>query len=144
MRYSTVLWLVALIMVGSVRQGLAQDVPRPACDTLFLQGDMNDCAAKSAQWSEHRLALLLAELSDTLKTDGIASLGGVQAKWQAFREAQCSWERDNFDGGTMAPLAYSSCLAGVTEDRIAELKGFLCTKGGGDCVASRRYDLEAP
>jgi lysozyme inhibitor LprI len=71
------------------------------------------------------------------------SLLEVQARWVKYRDGQCEWEADAFSGGSVQPMEYSYCIAGLTEERIAGLKEELCEGSGmtGPCAASRKYDL---
>ena len=136
-------FFVSVMVLGSVAVQ-AQQSPRPVCmDTASTQLGMNACAAQVLHWSEDRLRTLLAALADTSQTDGLTPLTSAQTAWQSFRDAQCAWSRDQFQGGTIAPMVHTLCLADLTERRIDELKGFLCAPGGGTCAASREYDVKA-
>ena len=103
---------------------------------------MNKCADLLVHWSEARLRNLLSTLADSSQGNGLTSIATAQAGWERFREAQCGWEKDQYDGGSMAPMVYALCLANVTERRLDELKGFLCGPGGGTCAAAGKYDLK--
>ena len=121
----------------------AQIDSQPTCmDSAETQADMNTCAGRLFRWSDRRLHRLLVALADTGVPDPLRPLSEVQVKWEHFRDAQCSWERDLYQGGSMASVVYALCLADLTERRIDELKGFLCGMGGGTCAASRIYDLK--
>jgi uncharacterized protein YecT (DUF1311 family) len=111
-------------------------------DSAETQTDMNECAARLFQWSDARLQRLLVALADTTRGDPLQPLADVQIAWEHFRETQCEWELNNFQGGSMGPMAEALCLADVTERRIDELKGFLCGPGGGICPESHIYDLK--
>jgi uncharacterized protein YecT (DUF1311 family) len=118
----------------------AQWPPRPVCDSIAAQQNLNQCAARSAQWSEDRLQALLTELQARMSGPRFDSLHTIQQRWQEVRDDQCSWERAGYDGGSMGPMAQGFCLASATEERIAYLKVFLC-EAETDCEASKRYDL---
>jgi uncharacterized protein YecT (DUF1311 family) len=121
----------------------AQIESQPACmDSAETQADMNICAGRLFRWSDGRLQRLLVALADAGLSDPLPPLSEVQVKWEHFRNAQCSWERDLYRGGSMTSMVNALCLAGLTERRIDELKGFLCGMGGGTCAESRIYDLK--
>ncbi len=143
MRVTTVFCFLVGTGLAGPATARGQSVPQPVClDTAVTQPDMNSCAARLYQWSDERLLRLLAALRDTSRTEGFSSIAEAQSAWQSFRDAQCGWVREQYDGGSMAPMAHSLCLADLTERRIDELKGYLCGLGGGSCPASRLYDLK--
>lgn len=136
-------FIVGALTVGSVTVQ-AQDTPQPACkdSAAETQTEMNECAGKLLRWSASRLRALLTTLADSSRTGGLPPLEDVQKRWGEFRDAQCTWESDQYRGGTMEPMVHTLCLADLTERRIDELKGLLCGPGGGTCTASRVYDLK--
>ena len=125
-----------------ILQGVALPrlVAQATCDSATTQSQLTACARGRAESSGRRLNQLLAELAVHLDSSRTAELGRVQALWLRYREGHCRWDSEAVEGGSMQPMWYSDCLADVAEARIADLKHALC-EGGGDCEASRRYDL---
>ena len=79
------------------------------------QIEVNACAALKADAVKKRLAALLAELDGVLQPEVRERLGRVQARWAEVRDLDCGWERDLFEGGSVAPLVYANCVARQTE-----------------------------
>jgi uncharacterized protein YecT (DUF1311 family) len=105
------------------------------------QFEMNACAGQRADASQKRLASLLAELDRALPPHERQGLAALQARWLELRDLDCTWERGFFEGGSVAPMAYATCIANQTDQRIERLKIFLCEGAGmtGPCEASGRY-----
>jgi uncharacterized protein YecT (DUF1311 family) len=127
------------LLLGQSQRGVAQGCDRSSS----TQSDLNDCAAKAAAGSARRLERLLAEVASHVDSARAVGLREVQARWIRYRDGQCQWEADAFTGGSVQPMEYSYCIAGLTEERIEVLKEELCEGSGmtGPCAASRKYDL---
>jgi uncharacterized protein YecT (DUF1311 family) len=142
-RRSLLLTLGSLgLLLGQTQQAAAQD-----CDySSSTQSDLNYCAAKAAASSARRLEKLLAEIPSHVDSTRAVGLREVQTRWVNYRDGQCQWKADAFSGGSVQPMEYSYCIAGLTEERIAGLKEELCEGSGmtGPCAASRKYDLPRP
>jgi uncharacterized protein YecT (DUF1311 family) len=52
----------------------------------------------------------------------IASLREAERTWISYRDIQCKAATQQYEGGSMAPMIYSQCLATLTEHRTADLK----------------------
>lgn len=52
----------------------------------------------------------------------IASLKEAERAWISYRDIQCKAAAQQYQGGSMAPMIYSQCLATVTKHRTADLK----------------------
>lgn len=52
----------------------------------------------------------------------IASLKEAGRAWISYRDIQCKAAAQQYEGGSMAPMIYSQCLATLTEHRTADLK----------------------
>jgi len=137
--------LVSLILAPRLAQ--AQDsVARVCWDTAITQTTLTRCADLDLRTSRLRLQRLLRELRDSLDSAALPGLDSVQRRWEAYSEAQCRWESEPYDGGTMRPMLESGCLAMLTEERIDQLKAFLCGWDNHEprCAAAKRYDLQPP
>ena len=69
-----------------------------------------------------------ADLSDVyqraLKTTGsrnLKNLKAAQARWIAYRDADCKAEYELFEGGSGGPNAFAACKIGLTRRRIDAL-----------------------
>ena len=143
MRVPTGLCLLIGIGVARPTPAQGQSIERPAClETAITQPELNACAARLYDWSDTRLRRLLDALRDTSRAEGLSSIASAQSAWEHFRNAQCVWVGEQYNGGSMAPMAESLCLADLTERRIDELKRYLCGLSGGACPPSQLYDLK--
>jgi uncharacterized protein YecT (DUF1311 family) len=57
--------------------------------------------------------------------DPVVDLKDAQRKWIAFRDANCRLVGAEMLGGSGQPLIETGCLARMTKERVAELKGFI-------------------
>lgn len=67
-------------------------------------------------------AKLVAGVADTTRRQVLAA---AQNAWIAFRDKYCRFVASAYDGGSMYPMQYAFCLAGVTEEREKQLRGDL-------------------
>ena len=49
----------------------------------------------------------------------------AQSLWLKYREANCDSEASLYEGGSIRPTIYYSCLADITRERTRKLKAFL-------------------
>lgn len=80
------------------------------------QYDLNQCAHALYQISDRRLNSVYKRLEPS---DGLVR---AQRAWIAYRDAQCAYEGQNFEGGSMQPMIISGCLETMTNDRIKLLE----------------------
>jgi uncharacterized protein YecT (DUF1311 family) len=73
----------------------------------------------------------------------LTGFDSAQATWEDYRAQHCGWEASKYEGGSMRPMVLSQCWSGVTERRIAELKGALC-EVEPDCPEAKKYDVPRP
>ena len=101
------------------------------CDTTMAQQEMNRCADLALQAADAELndayqdAVAYARDLDSPGAGGVEDrLRKAQRAWVAYRDAACDADAFLFDGGTMMPLIYSTCLSRLTELRRADLISF--------------------
>jgi len=58
---------------------------------------------------------------DQKQNESIQRLKSAQRAWITYRDLHCSIARDQYEGGSMAPMVWSMCMETVTEHRIEEL-----------------------
>lgn len=46
----------------------------------------------------------------------------AQRAWIKYKETHCKLVAKAYEGGSIQPLIYATCLTSITEDRIEELK----------------------
>ena len=52
----------------------------------------------------------------------MSSLKEAERAWLSYRDIQCKAAGQQYEGGSMAHMIYSQCLATLTQHRIADLK----------------------
>lgn len=97
----------------------------PNCNNPQTQSEMNACAGISFQNTDKRLNQVYRQLLPKLQGSRRQKLISAQQAWIKFRDASCAFERSEVEGGTMAPMIYSGCMAGLTEQRTKQLEGYL-------------------
>ena len=120
-------------------------VPKTAavnCGDSTTQNAMNECFGREAKQDQLLLESLLKELAAKLDAPDKERLEEVQSLWVKYRDAHCRWQAGFFEGGSVQPMMYSTCISALTWNRIEELKVNLCEGAGmtGPCEASKRYD----
>lgn len=46
----------------------------------------------------------------------------AEKDWLKFRDSHCEFEKVQYEGGSIQPLIYSTCLEELTRKRITEIK----------------------
>ncbi|RSZ55758.1 DUF1311 domain-containing protein [Massilia atriviolacea] len=95
------------------------------CKDPMTQYDMNRCSAKDAGREDALLNKNYKELMGKVDAQEKAQIKTVQLAWIKFRDLQCNYESDRYEGGSMQPLVHSSCLYGMTKQRNKELTAMI-------------------
>jgi uncharacterized protein YecT (DUF1311 family) len=122
--------LLALILSSAALSAAASAQRRAAddpCRDPQSQAEMNMCAAKRFKAADAELNRVYNRLVSMLggNSDNLARLKAAEVSWLKYRDDNCDYEADFFEGGSMRPLIYSSCLERMTKSRTAELRGQL-------------------
>ena len=95
------------------------------CRDPQSQAEMNMCAAKRFRAADAELNKvynrLVSKLGDA--AGQLAKLKAAEVSWLKYRDDNCDYEASFFEGGSMKPLIYSSCMERMTKARTAELRG---------------------
>lgn len=97
---------------------------QPECANPQTQSEMNTCAAKSASLADQKLNEAYQKLRGTVQGAETDLLISAQRAWIDFRDKNCQFSSDRFEGGSIAPMVYSSCIERVTKQRTEELEGY--------------------
>ncbi|HVF67259.1 MAG TPA: lysozyme inhibitor LprI family protein [Pyrinomonadaceae bacterium] len=118
---ATLLSCAALSAAASAQRRDAGD----PCRDPQSQAEMNMCAAKRFKAADAELNKVYNRLVSKLGDDAdrLARLKTVEVSWLKYRDDNCDYEASAFEGGSMKPLIYSSCMARMTKARTAELRG---------------------
>jgi len=92
------------------------------CDSPQTQLYMNLCAEQAYKRTDAILNQTYRRIQTQLSDSGKQSLTEAELAWINFRDLECDFSRDQFEGGSIAPLIYHSCLASYTEQRTGELQ----------------------
>ena len=127
---------IVLVLCGGCASSPAS-APTAAPSMLQTQQD----AAARLKADQQKLDTLVGELNVKLPADSARQLAQSQPRWASLVRDECIWQRDLFDGGSMAPLVYLTCMDQRVRNRIDWLKMFLCEGYGstGQCAASARF-----
>ena len=107
---------------GTTNLQLAQN---PNCNNPQTQSEMNICASIAYQNADRKLNQVYRQLLPKLSASRKQKLISAQQAWIKFRDSSCEFERSAFEGGSIAPMIYSNCLADVTEQRTKDLQRYL-------------------
>jgi uncharacterized protein YecT (DUF1311 family) len=95
------------------------------CDKAVNTIEINECAGRAAKAADRKLNQVYQQLRPKLSSKQRQRLTQAQLEWIKFRDRTCEYEAGEWEGGTGANAAYSSCLARVTTQRTADLQRYL-------------------
>lgn len=94
-------------------------------DEYATQADMNAAAQQHYLIWDGVLNELWAVLKQVLAEDAMQQLTEEQLSWIQEKEAAAQSAAAEFQGGSLAPMAYSSTAANMTKERVYYLLGYL-------------------
>ncbi|TPG41710.1 lysozyme inhibitor LprI family protein [Flavobacterium pectinovorum] len=94
---------------------------------LFAQTqvEMNQTAIQNLAKADNELNQVYKKLVKKLNEKEKKLLITTQKNWIKFRDSKCEFEKEEYNGGSIQPLIYYTCLAQCTNDRTKELKSNL-------------------
>jgi uncharacterized protein YecT (DUF1311 family) len=109
------------------------------CHNARTQTDMNQCAAISfteadrelnEAWREviayvRRFDREFPPIEGDTRANGENRLRAAQRAWIVFRDEHCAVAGYEARGGTLEPLIYNGCRAGLTSERTEQLRGLV-------------------
>ena len=110
--------IVAINAAAFTHSALAAD----ECKNPQSQSAMNICADLDYRREDALLNKNYHDLIAKIDTERRTQLKDVQLAWIKFRDLQCHYDADQYQGGTIYPLEYSSCLTAMTYQRNKDLK----------------------
>ena len=118
-----ILFVVCLISFANAKaQRQRQTQP---CENAPSQYEADECAHKEYVAADAELNKVYNQLAAKLEAGGRAKLKAAEASWLKYRDDNCAYEEELYEGGSMQPLIYSSCLERMTKSRTTELRGQL-------------------
>jgi len=74
------------------------------------------------------------KLMASLSPASAGRLKSAQRAWISFRNAECSFQSNGKDGGSIAPMVSANCATNLTKLRIAQLAAAAaCPEGDVSC-----------
>jgi uncharacterized protein YecT (DUF1311 family) len=113
---------VAHVAWGQTDQRIASQVN---CAKAITQADLNVCASQATKSADRNLNQVYQTLIAKLDQKGKVKLIDAQLAWIKFRDKACEFESSRYEGGSITPLIYSSCIKNLTERRIKDIEGYL-------------------
>jgi uncharacterized protein YecT (DUF1311 family) len=115
-------WCTLLILIAFAATPAQKAKPDP-CSNQQSQAEMNICAGKEYKAADADLNQTYQKLSAMLEAEEKAQLKDVENAWLKYRDLHCEFVADQYKGGSIRPMIHGLCLADVTRNRTAELKG---------------------
>lgn len=97
------------------------------CDEPFTQVEMSQCAIIESEQTEKQLQKIYHQL-ETQNSDDVEQLNllkQTQLLWLKYRETSCKYASSQYEGGSIQPLIYSSCITSLTKERVENLESYL-------------------
>jgi uncharacterized protein YecT (DUF1311 family) len=92
------------------------------CPNALSQFEMTQCANREYRSADATLNKVYAQLIAILDDEEKSQIKEVQITWIKYRDANCNFVADQYQGGTMRPMVFAFCLAELTEQRTALLR----------------------
>lgn len=104
--------------------GIVAQTPDVDCSSAQTQLEINTCLSEAAAASDRQMNQIYQTLSTNSTPTERRLLRTAQRAWTQFRDRNCAYAAAQYEGGSIAPSIYSSCLDRVTQQRITELEGY--------------------
>jgi len=86
------------------------------------QLEMNVTANAKYKKADAELNKVYKQLMAILDQNEKPLLIQAEKDWVKYRDSHCKFEASQYEGGSIQPLIYSTCLEELTRKRIAEIK----------------------
>lgn len=105
------------------------------CNNAMDQSTMNMCADKDYQAADKKLNEIYGKLMTALDDAKYkAKLKAAEKAWIQYRDAECTFEVAENEGGSIYPLVYAGCATRLTDVHAKELQTYLsCWKNADKC-----------
>lgn len=114
-------------VLTSQRQAFVENAIEIIDSTYMTQTEMNAEAGRRADVAEKQMerAVVALERSGWMNEAQSAALRDTQQRWQEYAQSQAAFVAAEYEGGSMAPLIYTSELEFATVRRTGELSRML-------------------
>ncbi len=96
--------------------------PDVNCNDRQTQLAMNICSGRDYRAADAELNQVYQALILQQSDSGKAALETAELAWLSFRDIDCTFSKSFYEGGSIAPLIYNSCLEARTVNRTQELR----------------------
>ena len=105
------------------------------CSRAMTQYEMNACANRKFEAAQRRLEETYHHAMAGQEDRGArAKLVSAERAWMAYRDAECTFETADSEGGSIYPMLYSMCLVRLTIAHTHDLDRHLtCQRDAGMC-----------
>jgi uncharacterized protein YecT (DUF1311 family) len=86
------------------------------------QSEMNVTANAKYKKADAELNKVYKQLMSILDQNEKPLLIQAEKDWVKYRDSHCRFDASQYDGGSIQPLIYSTCLEELTRKRIAEIR----------------------
>ena len=120
--------IVIICSLSAVSHSQEKRVNSLPCGEDGTQAEANACARRDSQKADAEMNAVYDRLMTELAGYGSKDqqrLRRAQATWFQYRDANCESEASIYEGGSIHPAVYYSCLAVVTRERARRLEEFL-------------------
>jgi uncharacterized protein YecT (DUF1311 family) len=92
------------------------------CANVVVTAELTKCLSDARDRADAKLNSVYKQIRGRLEGADAASLTKTQRLWIQYRDANCSAERDLYEGGTAKYAVYFACLESLTRGRTRELQ----------------------
>ena len=123
MTFRSGLLVAALAMPAllSLVPALADEADGIDCNNAMTQTDMNICADKDYRKADAELNRTYKKTMTGLDAHSRDLLKAAQREWIKFRDAECTYQSAQNEGGSIYPMVYAGCLTTLTQARTKQL-----------------------
>ena len=120
-------WLLiaccTLMLLITSSSGLAQKKKKTVpCGNAQSQAEMNICWGKEYKAADLVLNQIYHELFRMLEDEQKDQLTKAQLAWLKYRDTNCDFVADEYNGGSIRPTILATCLLDMTNNRTRELR----------------------
>jgi uncharacterized protein YecT (DUF1311 family) len=122
---------LSIVIAASIVLGGGQSIASPQlaqavnCANATTTVEINQCTSQQAKAADRKLNQVYQQLKPKISSQQRQRLTQAQLEWIKFRDRTCDYEAGEYEGGTAASSAYSSCVARVTTQRTKDLQRYL-------------------
>lgn len=129
-----------LVATDTASQEATKSDLQHGCDAAQSQAEMNQCAGQEYKKEDTQLNTAYQKILKLMQSDRldaekrhdrdqinwtqrrIDKLIAAEKAWITYRDLHCEAAKHEYEGGSMSPMVWASCMAETTRDRIDELK----------------------